>query len=258
MVDPPLAATTPKTPNSNDSTFLSEAPHIHQVAYLCVARELDGPSRRAAPTRGTRNVTTSATTNHNSCNVEGLLSSLFRCLLYPPSPSSPSAPRSVVPAARRAPRRGCSVLGTRLNHGLAQNLSTHARPAPHSRLAVRSGSPSAPRTCYRSSPLIVPAATALRRVERARPHGYGHPTPSRSSGSSTPSCSSPSSDTALSCAGLAVLSGLEAGVLALGGVLAQYQLQRELAGELDDEYGWEHSGDDGFGDGDDDFKPGEF
>ena len=58
---------------------------------------------------------------------------------------------------------------------------------------------------------------------------------------------------AFSYAGLAVLSALEAGVLALGGMLAQCQIQRELAGETDDDYRWENDqGDDG-----DDMKLGE-
>ena len=58
--------------------------------------------------------------------------------------------------------------------------------------------------------------------------------------------------TAFSHTGLVVLSALEAGVLALGGVLARYQLHRVLAGEMDDEYGWENAHVDGDGDDDDD------
>lgn len=60
------------------------------------------------------------------------------------------------------------------------------------------------------------------------------------------------SSTAFAYAGVAVLSGLEAGTLALGGVLAQCQIQRELAGEMDDECGWEHGDVDHDSDGDDD------
>ena len=46
-------------------------------------------------------------------------------------------------------------------------------------------------------------------------------------------------DSAFSYAGLAVLSTLEAGVLALAGGLAHHRIQRELAGDTDDERGWE-------------------
>jgi hypothetical protein len=64
-----------------------------------------------------------------------------------------------------------------------------------------------------------------------------------------------SSAVAFSYAGLALLSALEAGVLALSGMVAQCQIQRELAGETDDdECGWEISD---VADDDDDRKLGE-
>jgi len=47
-------------------------------------------------------------------------------------------------------------------------------------------------------------------------------------------------DIPFSYAGLGFLCIFEASVLALGGVLAQCQIQRELAGETDDEYRWEN------------------
>ena len=62
-----------------------------------------------------------------------------------------------------------------------------------------------------------------------------------------------SSAIAFSYAGLALLSALEASVLALGSILAQFQIQRELAGETDNDYRWENDQ----GDDDDDMKLGE-
>ena len=63
-----------------------------------------------------------------------------------------------------------------------------------------------------------------------------------------------SSAIAFSYAGLALLSTFEAGVLALGGMLAQSQIQRELAGETDNtECRWENDQ----GDDHDDMKHGE-
>ena len=46
--------------------------------------------------------------------------------------------------------------------------------------------------------------------------------------------------TALPHAALAVLSALEASVLALAGLLARHHAQLALAGDTDDEHGWEH------------------